>query len=389
MQTTFALRSGQGVAVTAALTSRQKTNDIPILPANSPGLARNAPEGQARPSRVCPGASLVLERLPQERLLSSRGSGTDSTACVNRRSPQRYLQCYAWAPIKSPVPAPVPDPLRDDDFVLQPLPPQEFPAEDLRIGSPFQRTELVSHPPTLAPVYAPVPDVLSDEGLDLKPLPPQESPLDDPRLGNPLKRMARVNTSWMGVVLEYEGVVVEDNAEFHSRAWAQVAEEEGKPRPLHFALKRAQGMKDEQVVQEVFCWSRTPLEVRRLAAKKDEIFRSLLGSKPPVVAAGVRDFLDTLSKNDVPAALATSSPEARVMPALKQAGLEEKFVAIIAAEDVHRGRPDPEGYLYAAQKLERPPSRTVVVGNSNQVNCFGAEIIWIVWPCLECSSYVW
>jgi beta-phosphoglucomutase-like phosphatase (HAD superfamily) len=51
----------------------------------------------------------------------------------------------------------------------------------------------------------------------------------------------------MQVVFEYEGVVVEDNARLHSEAWAQVAEEEDKPRPLHFALQRAQGMKNEQV----------------------------------------------------------------------------------------------------------------------------------------------
>jgi hypothetical protein len=51
------------------------------------------------------------------------------------------------------------------------------------------------------------------------------------------------------VVLEYEGVVMEDNAELHSQAWAKVAEEEGKERPLHFLLQRAQGMKDEQVTE--------------------------------------------------------------------------------------------------------------------------------------------
>jgi beta-phosphoglucomutase-like phosphatase (HAD superfamily) len=51
----------------------------------------------------------------------------------------------------------------------------------------------------------------------------------------------------MQVVFEYEGVLVEDNARLHSEAWAQVAEEEDKPRPLHFALQRAQGMKNEQV----------------------------------------------------------------------------------------------------------------------------------------------
>lgn len=36
-----------------------------------------------------------------------------------------------------------------------------------------------------------------------------------------------------------------------------------------------------------------------MAAKKEEIYRSLLGSKAPIIAAGVRGFLDTLSKNDV------------------------------------------------------------------------------------------
>jgi beta-phosphoglucomutase-like phosphatase (HAD superfamily) len=45
--------------------------------------------------------------------------------------------------------------------------------------------------------------------------------------------------------------------------------------------------------------------------------------------------------------------------------LESMFEVVVSAEDVYRGRPDPEGYLYAAQRLDRPPFRCVVVGNSN------------------------
>jgi beta-phosphoglucomutase-like phosphatase (HAD superfamily) len=77
----------------------------------------------------------------------------------------------------------------------------------------------------------------------------------------------------------------------------------------------------------------------------------------------------------VPAAIATSAPEARVGPALKQAGLDSMFAAVITADDVHRGRPDPEAYLYAAQQIGRPPARVVVVGNSNQVGCDGSAAI--------------
>lgn len=58
--------------------------------------------------------------------------------------------------------------------------------------------------------------------------------------------------------MEYEGVLVEETTAFHHQAWMQLAEEEGKPAPLQWALKRASGMKAEQV--------RGPAGLRRLAS---------------------------------------------------------------------------------------------------------------------------
>ena len=43
-------------------------------------------------------------------------------------------------------------------------------------------------------------------------------------------------------------------------------------------------------------------------------------------------------------------------------GLTDTFGAIVTADDVYRGRPDPEAYLLAAQQLGRPPVRCVVIG---------------------------
>lgn len=100
-----------------------------------------------------------------------------------------------------------------------------------------------------------------------------------------------------------------------------------------------------------------------------------------VLSARVLPFYSGCTLKQVPAALATSAPEARVKPALAKAGLDEKFAAIITAEDVHRGRPDPEGYLFAAQQIGRPPSRTVIIGNSNQV-CPVARLSCKVGPSL-------
>lgn len=74
-----------------------------------------------------------------------------------------------------------------------------------------------------------------------------EGAADDPSLCNPLQRMERLGTGWMGVIMELDGVVVEDTSEAEAHAWLQLAAEEGKPAPLQFALKRALGMKAEQV----------------------------------------------------------------------------------------------------------------------------------------------
>ena len=77
----------------------------------------------------------------------------------------------------------------------------------------------------------------------------------------------------------------------------------------------------------------------------------------------------------VPAALAAAEPEARLKTSLQEADLASSFQVVISAEDMSRGRPDPEGYLLAAQQLGRPPMRCVVIGNSNQVSfTAGAEL---------------
>ena len=54
-----------------------------------------------------------------------------------------------------------------------------------------------------------------------------------------------------------------------------------------------------QVVQEVFCWTRNPMEVRRLCSRKEELYSKLIGNHHPPVVPGVPLFLDTLVKHNV------------------------------------------------------------------------------------------
>ena len=215
-------------------------------------------------------------------------------------------------------------------------------------------------------------DGYSSSGSDseLAPMPKNvENRADDPSLKNPLERHNRLSTSWMGVIMELEGVCVEyEKKDVVVEAWKRTAEEVGKPAPMQFQYDRAIGMKAEQAVQEAFNWTRNPTEARRIAGIKQDILAGLLSDVAPVGFSSSLQFLKSLksSQVDTPCALVSSSPESLVFKVLDGLpGLESMFEAVVSAEDVYRGRPDPEGYLYAAQRLDRPPFRCVVVGNSN------------------------
>jgi 5-amino-6-(5-phospho-D-ribitylamino)uracil phosphatase len=67
----------------------------------------------------------------------------------------------------------------------------------------------------------------------------------------------------------------------------------------------------------------------------------------------------------IPIAVASTARRDRLVAGLSQAGVLSLVDVIISGEDVSRGRPDPEPYLYAAQAIERPPLRCVVIGSAN------------------------
>src|SRR2546425_1202491 len=62
----------------------------------------------------------------------------------------------------------------------------------------------------------------------------------------------------------------------------------------------------------------------------------------------------------VPRAVATSASRYDADRLLGETGLRERFDAVVTAEDVRRGKPDPEVYLLAARRLGIAPARCLV-----------------------------
>ncbi|KAG8065694.1 hypothetical protein GUJ93_ZPchr0004g40013 [Zizania palustris] len=179
------------------------------------------------------------------------------------------------------------------------------------------------------------------------------------------KKEEMVTGNQFGVILEWEGVVVEDDdPDLEPRVWYVLSLEEAKSFPPDAVLREIEGMRTDQAISEVLHWSEDPQEVQRLAARKEIIHQTLRG-RFYQLRPGVLDFLNTLVDFVIPIAITTSRPRLSLEEGIKAAGLQGYFDAVVAAEDFCRGKPEGEMFEVAAEQLGLDPDVCLVLGNSN------------------------
>ncbi len=81
--------------------------------------------------------------------------------------------------------------------------------------------------------------------------------------------------------------------------------------------------------------------------------------------AGVIELLDHLDAAGLPRAIATSSSHAAVRRTLGPSGILPRFAAVVAAGDYARGKPNPDPFLVAAERLDVLPEHCLALEDSH------------------------
>src|SRR5262249_43126582 len=92
-----------------------------------------------------------------------------------------------------------------------------------------------------------------------------------------------------------------------------------------------------------------PVRLRELLAAKAERFLELVRAGAPIFP-GVPAFVRAAAAR-VPLAIASGALRHEIELILEQAGLADCFAAIVSAEDVREGKPSPEAFLLAMERL--------------------------------------
>jgi HAD superfamily hydrolase (TIGR01509 family) len=82
------------------------------------------------------------------------------------------------------------------------------------------------------------------------------------------------------------------------------------------------------------------------------------------VMPGLADLLDWLDAVEVRKAVATSTRRDRAQAKLAQVGIADRFAHLVGGDEVARGKPAPDIFLAAAQRLRVPAAQCIVLEDS-------------------------
>jgi HAD superfamily hydrolase (TIGR01509 family) len=150
-----------------------------------------------------------------------------------------------------------------------------------------------------------------------------------------------------GIIFDFDGVIV-DSHPVHIQAWKAFFASMGKAvgdEELAFVME---GAKRDEILRR-FLGGLTPEQIELYGAEKERLYQTRASELKLI--GGITEFLEQLDAAGMPMAVATSGSRNRVERTLKTFGLLKRFHAIVTAEDVTRGKPDPALFCLAASRL--------------------------------------
>jgi beta-phosphoglucomutase family hydrolase len=168
-----------------------------------------------------------------------------------------------------------------------------------------------------------------------------------------------VMTIARAVLWDMDGTLV-DSAEYHWQAWRDTMSRENSPITFEQFLATF-GQRNDSILRLWLGARATAESIQRLGDAKEALYREYVRQHGIAPLPGAFDWVRRLQRGGWRQAIASAAPRANIETILDVLQAAGCFQAIVSAEDVHRGKPDPEVFLIAAGKLGVPPAHCIVV----------------------------
>ena len=181
------------------------------------------------------------------------------------------------------------------------------------------------------------------------------------------------------VLRDMDGTLI-DSEEFHWISWRDTMAKEGVQITREQFLPTF-GQRNDSILSQWLGDTATPARIEKIANAKEELYRHLIRRNGISPLPGVADWLYRLHNEGWLQAVASAAPRANIDAVLEALSATHIFQGIVSAEDVHRGKPDPEVYLTAAARVGVSPERCIVVEDAipgvEGAHCAGVKSIGV------------
>jgi HAD superfamily hydrolase (TIGR01509 family) len=154
------------------------------------------------------------------------------------------------------------------------------------------------------------------------------------------------------VIFDFDGVIT-DSEVLHLRAFNRVLARFNVEISTKDYYQKYLGLNDVDCYKTLIknrILQTNERQIRGLVDQKNRIFEELARTEGATIS-GVHEFLQMLAQNKIPMAICSGALRTEIEMLLEEAGLRHFFTVIISAEQVKKGKPDPEGFLLTLERL--------------------------------------
>lgn len=161
-----------------------------------------------------------------------------------------------------------------------------------------------------------------------------------------------------GVIFDMDGVLV-DSAAAHYESWQRVAVERGAGPISEAQFKATFGGRNSEIIAAWF--DETDIEkAKEIGRRKEEIYREIIRGNVRSMP-GATELIARLRRDGARLAIGSSGPPENIAMVCEAMGIGNAFNAIVTGADVKRGKPEPDVFLLAAEKMGVVPGQAVVI----------------------------
>lgn len=161
-----------------------------------------------------------------------------------------------------------------------------------------------------------------------------------------------------GVIFDMDGVLV-DSYQPHLKSWQELARRHGlEMTEVQFAATF--GRTSREIIRELWGDQVAEEDVAEMDAEKEALYRDILREDFPEMD-GAEELIASLAAAGVALAIGSSGPPENVEVVMECLPSAHRFAATVHGKEVSHGKPHPEVFLKATEKLGLPPKRCAVV----------------------------